>query len=165
MNKFDEFWQAFPNRKGKGAAAKKYEKIDEDTHKAILLAIDAQKRHRTLAKNTGEFMPEWCMPATWLNQQRWLDEIPSAAETKERAESKKCHCGADWPCEKHYYDSIKATDWRWKLLNKHWQDLGKPKTQTECIEALRKKGCLNLLLILKRPPGKRGGQATALGDL
>jgi len=165
MDKFEQFWQAYPNRKGKGAAAKKYEKIDEDTHKAILLAIDAQKRHRNLAKKTGEFMPEWCMPVTWLNQQRWLDEIPSHAETKEKSEVKKCHCGNDWPCEKHYYDTIKATDWRWKALNEHWQALGKPKTQMECIEALRKKGCLNLLLLLKKPAGKRGGDLTKMGDL
>jgi hypothetical protein len=90
MNKFDEFWQSYPNRKGKGAAAKKYEKIDVETHKSILLAIDAQKRHRQAAKKTGEFMPEWCMPATWLNQQRWLDEIPSAQDTAEKVSRGTC---------------------------------------------------------------------------
>ena len=90
MDKFSEFWQAYPNRKGKGAAAKKYEKIDVETHKSILLAIDAQKRHRQAAKKTGEFMPEWCMPATWLNQQRWLDEIPSAQETAEKVSRGTC---------------------------------------------------------------------------
>jgi len=90
MDKFSEFWQAYPNRKGKGAASKKYEKIDVETHKSILLAIDAQKRHRQAAKKTGEFMPEWCMPATWLNQQRWLDEIPSAQETAEKVSRGTC---------------------------------------------------------------------------
>jgi len=163
MNKFDAFWQAYPNRKGKGAAAKKYEKIDEDTHKAILLAIDAQKRHRNLAKKTGEFMPEWCMPVTWLNQQRWLDEIPSHAETLDRKPAKKCHCGNDWPCEEHYYENRK--DWKYYKLLEHWEALGRPKTQRECIEALRKKGCLNLLLVLKKPAGKRGGDLTKMGDL
>jgi len=164
MNKFDEFWQAYPNRKGKGAAAKKYEKIDEETHKAILLAIDAQKRHRNLAKKTGEFMPEWCMPATWLNQQRWLDEIPSHAETLDRKPAKKCHCGNDFPCEKHFYDTLRD-DWRWQLVNQEWRRLGKPKTQRECIEALRKEGKLNLLLLIKKPAGKRGGNPTILGDI
>jgi hypothetical protein len=90
MSKFDEFWRAYPNRKGKGAAAKKYEKIDDSTHKQILLAIEAQKKYRAAAAKTGEFLPEWCMPATWLNQQRWLDEIASHAELKEKAASKIC---------------------------------------------------------------------------
>ena len=90
MTKFEEFWQNYPCRKGKGAAAKKYEKIDADTHKSILLAIDAQKRHRQAAKKTGEFMPDWCMPATWLNQQRWLDEIPSHQDTVERTALGEC---------------------------------------------------------------------------
>jgi len=163
MNSFDAFWQAYPNRKGKGAAAKKYEKIDDATHKAILLAIDAQKRHRTLAKKTGEFMPEWCMPVTWLNQQRWLDEIPSHAETLDRKPAKKCHCGETWPCEKHYYENVK--DWKYYKLKEHWEAMGKPRTQRECIEAMRKKGCLNLLLLLKKPAGKRGGDITKMGDL
>ena len=164
MNNFDAFWQAYPNRKGKGAAAKKYEKIDDDTHKAILLAIDAQKRFRVAAAKTGEFVPEWCMPATWLNQQRWLDEIASHADLKEKSESKKCHCGNDWPCEKHFYDNLRD-DWRWNLINQEWRRLGKPKTQQECIEALRREGKLNLLLILKKPAGKRGGNLTKMGDM
>jgi len=90
VSNFDEFWRAYPNRKGRGAAAKKYEKIDDDTHKTILLAIEAQKRYRVAAAKTGEFMPDWCMPATWLNQQRWLDEVGSHAELKEKAASKIC---------------------------------------------------------------------------
>ena len=163
MSNFDEFWQNYPNRKGKGAAAKKYEKIDDETHKSILLAIEAQKRYRNLAKKTGEFMPEWCMPVTWLNQQRWLDEIPSHAETLDRKLAKKCHCGETWPCEKHYYENVK--DWKYYKLKEHWEAMEKPRTQRECIEAMRKKGCLNLLLLLKKPAGKRGGDITKMGDL
>ena len=90
MNNFDQFWQAYPNRKGKGAASKKYEKIDAETHKIIMLAIDAQKRYRVEAKKTGEFMPEWCMPATWLNQTRWLDEVGSVSELKEKQVHREC---------------------------------------------------------------------------
>lgn len=87
---FDEFWQAYPNRKGKGAAIKKYEKVDADTHKAILLAIEAQKKYRVAAAKTGEWMADWCMPATWLHQQRHLDEIPSHSALKEKQDAKIC---------------------------------------------------------------------------
>ena len=111
MSNFDEFWKAYPNRKGKGAAAKKYEKIDDETHKSILLAIEAQKRYRAAAAKTGEFMPEWCMPATWIFQQRWLDEIGSHSELKERVSRGTCSipdCNAEvlgsrfHECEHHY---------------------------------------------------------------
>lgn len=161
---FDEFWKAYPNRKGKGAAAKKYEKIDADTHKQILLAIEAQKKYRLAARTTGEFMPDWCMPITWLNQQRWLDEIPSHAALKEKAESKKCHCGAGFPCDKHFYDTLKD-DWRKQAIIEEWNKLGCPRTQADCIEVLRQAGKLNLLLILKRPPGKRSATITKLENV
>jgi len=117
MSNFIAFWSAYPNRKGKGAAEKKYQKITQEEHTAILLAIDAQKRYRVAAKKTGEFMPEWCMPATWLNQQRWLDEIPSHAEIKEKQNLNIC-CIPDCntqvygkrfaTCEYHYQHNEKG---------------------------------------------------------
>lgn len=148
MTAFDEFWQIYPNRKGKGAATKKYEKIDIDTHKIILLAIEAQKKYRMAAAKTGEWMAPWCMPVTFLSQQRWLDEIPSHAELKEKAEAKKCHCGEPLPCARHFYDGIK-NDWRKELIVTEWNRLGCPKTPDECKESLRREGKLNWLLMIK----------------
>jgi len=166
MNNFDEFWAKYPGKKvAKPKCKLKYDKLSDDEHKKVMLAIQAQSRYRAAAAKQNEFVAEWCNTQTFINQQRWYDEIESHAELKEKSEAKKCHCGNDWPCEKHYYDTIKSTDWRWKALNEHWQALGKPKTQRECIEALRKKGCLNLLLLLKKPAGKRGGDLTRMGDL
>jgi len=90
MTKFEEFWAAYPNKKGKGAAQKRYEKIDAETHKQIMLAIGAQQRYRTAAAKTGEWLPQWCMPSTWLTQSRWLDEIPSHSALREKADTKIC---------------------------------------------------------------------------
>jgi len=99
MTKFEEFWAAYPNKKGKGAAQKRYEKIDAETHKQIMLAIEAQKRYRAAAAKTGEWLPSWCMPSTWLSQSRHLDEIPSHAALKEKQDAKICSIdGCHSPC-------------------------------------------------------------------
>ena len=89
---FDQFWRAYPRRVGKGAAEKAFDKlkVNDGLLKDMLLALEAQKRYRLAAKNSGEFIPDWCHPSTWLNQQRWLDEIPSHAELKERRARKEC---------------------------------------------------------------------------
>lgn len=84
---FDLFWESYPTKKGKGAARTAYEKAmkgndKDELHKDIMLAIEAQKRYRTEAKSTGEFIPQWKHPSTWLNQECWSDEIPSHAELK-----------------------------------------------------------------------------------
>lgn len=65
---FEEFWAAYPRKKGKGAAEKKFSqavlKADPDV---IIAAVRAQR-----FDDDPQFRP---LPATWLNQKRWLDEI------------------------------------------------------------------------------------------
>ncbi len=70
---FDEFWLAYPNKVGKRDAEKKFrlaiERIDEPDPLAIMLAaVESAKRSD---RWKGGFVPN---PATWLNQDRWLDE-------------------------------------------------------------------------------------------
>mgnify|MGYP003336393850 CR=1 FL=1 len=57
--------------------------------RSIMFALEKQKRTEQWQKDGGQFVPH---PATWLNQQRWLDEIGPAAPvapdaSKERARS------------------------------------------------------------------------------
>lgn len=57
--------------------------------RSIMFALEMQKRTEQWQKDGGQFVPH---PATWLNQQRWLDEIGPAAPvapdaSKERARS------------------------------------------------------------------------------
>jgi len=93
---FDRFWNAYPKKEGKGAAIKAWEKATKDmdvgelldfTDKAVL-AIDAQKRERWDASER-KYIP---MPATWLNQCRWLDEIKSHVELRQQS-IEECGCG------------------------------------------------------------------------
>lgn len=94
---FEEFWAIFPNRKGKKAAFKAFEKAckGEDVAeftKMICLAVEAQQRYRKEAQGHGEFIPNWKMPATWLNAGCWDDEIKSHAELKQIAEPLSVCC-------------------------------------------------------------------------
>lgn len=70
---FDAFWAAYPSKVGKAPALKAFEKIDPDEAllRDMLAALADQKRSVKWLKDGGQFIPN---PATWLNQQRWLDE-------------------------------------------------------------------------------------------
>lgn len=70
---FDAFWAAYPNKKGKDAAAKAFakRKPDQAMLDTMLMAIDRQKASPQWQRENGRFIPH---PATWLNQGRWMDE-------------------------------------------------------------------------------------------
>jgi hypothetical protein len=69
---FDRFWAAYPKRRAKDRAESAWNKIkpDDETIKAILDAVEAQKQSRDWTKDGGQFIP---YPATWLNDGGWKD--------------------------------------------------------------------------------------------
>jgi len=71
---FDVFWKAYPRKVGKGAARKSWTKLkpDEQLFEKILKAVTEQIESSQWTKNGGQYIPH---PATWLNQERWDDEI------------------------------------------------------------------------------------------
>ena len=75
---FDLFYKAYPKHEAKKKALDAWVKLhpDNDLQQAILSAIKKQKIHKAGLKSRNEFCPEWPMPASWLNQRRWEDEIP-----------------------------------------------------------------------------------------
>jgi len=71
---FAEWYAAYPNKVGRAAALKAFKAA---RHKASVPAL-----HDGLARYIREKPPdrEWCHPATWLNQERWLDEPAAVAK-------------------------------------------------------------------------------------
>jgi hypothetical protein len=70
--RFEKFWGAYPNKVGKDAARRAFEKRkpDDALLAQMLSAIDAQKASAKWAKDGGQYIPN---PATWLTQGRWQD--------------------------------------------------------------------------------------------
>lgn len=66
---FDQFWEAYPNKVGKKAAWRAWEKAkDRPPIEALVQAIGRAQRSAQWQRG---YIPN---PATWLNQGRWLDD-------------------------------------------------------------------------------------------
>ncbi|QNR43475.1 phage replication protein [Pseudomonas syringae] len=74
---FPKFWKLYPNKKGKAAAEKVWRKLKVNDDLFNLIAQGLAKQCASLAwtKDGGRFIPH---PATWLNGQRWEDEVQPA---------------------------------------------------------------------------------------
>jgi len=74
---FDEFWKLYPRRQGRRAAEKAFERaIKRSPANEILQGLIDQLP--TFDEKEKKFVPH---PSTWLNQDRWKDELQT--ETSE----------------------------------------------------------------------------------
>lgn len=85
---FETFWKNYPNRVGKGAAFKSWNKIatwcgepefEDNLLDLCLVALSWQVMSDSWKQDNGKYIPH---PQTYLNQRRWEDE-PPAKQTKE----------------------------------------------------------------------------------
>ena len=96
---FETFWATYPlNSFKKGAkskAKKAYDKKVKTQEQAYMVieALRAQMRYRKESIAKGTWMPDFCMPSTWMNQDRFDIEIPSHSEIKAKTAT-NCKCGA-----------------------------------------------------------------------
>ena len=74
---FDAFWAEYPRKEGKGAARKAWLKAVK-TSEADAIQTGLQAQLPKFAATDRKFIP---MPATWLNQERWTDEITNPKPT------------------------------------------------------------------------------------
>ena len=73
---FNRFWDAYPRKVAKVQAEKTFYRLnpDEELLRKILAALEEQKGWDAWQRDEGKFIPH---PATWLNQERWMDEMPN----------------------------------------------------------------------------------------
>src|SRR5262245_61848022 len=82
---FDAFWAAYPNgrKKGKAAVFDLFKKITTGAHKKLRASaatlIDGARRYAATSPDP-EYVP---LPATWLNQGRWMDDTPAATAPRQ----------------------------------------------------------------------------------
>jgi uncharacterized protein YdaU (DUF1376 family) len=91
---FASFWQAYPKRKGKPYALKAFVKaMNKTTLDVILSAINMQSASDDWKKEGGKYIP---FPATWLNGERWTDELETNAQPSTgQYGSLKKNCGLE----------------------------------------------------------------------
>mgnify|MGYP003339921917 CR=1 FL=1 len=70
MPEFEEFWQLYPQKTGKGEAYKSWKKIKPDSKLRELIS-NAVGKYKLSKKVKEGFVKN---PATWLNQRCWEDE-------------------------------------------------------------------------------------------
>lgn len=73
---FSEFWQAYPKKVGKAQARKAWTKTQGKRPElaVILGALSAAKESDQWQGDEGRYIPH---PATWINAERWSDEMNS----------------------------------------------------------------------------------------
>ena len=80
VKRFEQFWEIYPKKSGKGAARKSWEKIkpNAELFDKIMAAVRANIDHnKQWQRDNGQYIPN---PSTWLNQERWDDDISSMSQ-------------------------------------------------------------------------------------
>ncbi len=72
---FESFWKLYPKKKGKKEAEKAWRKVKAGDVPEIMQALAVEIRSEQWLKNGGQYIPN---PATWLNGERWNDEVQVA---------------------------------------------------------------------------------------
>lgn len=78
---FDLFWAAYPKKADKKAARRAWDKLKPSVElfNTMMVALEKQKQSEQWTKDGGGFVSN---PATWLNGERWEDELPIAIATQ-----------------------------------------------------------------------------------
>jgi hypothetical protein len=76
---FEDFWQSYPRKAGKGDAEKAWVKLKLASRlPELLTAIRAAKVSHDWTKEAGQYIPH---PATWLNRRGWEDQLQPSHST------------------------------------------------------------------------------------
>lgn len=76
---FDDFWSIYPRRQAKKDAMKAWNRIDSSRRDQILRGVRAWMRSEQWCRDDGRYIP---MPATFLNGERWEDEVEISISAK-----------------------------------------------------------------------------------
>ena len=90
-DEFEVVWRAYPRRIARLAALKAYRKARTTaTAEDILAGVEQYRRNKPA-------YADWCYPATFLNQGRWMDE-PDHPSRQGWACTHQPTCESQWRC-------------------------------------------------------------------
>lgn len=77
MEGFDQFWKLYPKKKSRKDAAKAWAKLkpNDELRQTMITALGSHCVSEDWAKDGGRYIPN---AATWLNGERWHDELAPA---------------------------------------------------------------------------------------
>ncbi len=83
---FSEFYQAYPKKRDKAKARKSFFKIKNlpDVFPQLMKGLEQQKLSADWKKDGGKYIP---YPSTWLNDERWEDELATQVQPPASASS------------------------------------------------------------------------------
>lgn len=71
--KFENFWKAYPRKKGKDRARKSWKRYKCDSiYKEIMLSLESHKQSHEWQKDGGKYIPHG---STWVNGKGWEDDV------------------------------------------------------------------------------------------
>lgn len=81
LKTFEEFYLAYPKKQARAVALKVWLKLQPSSEMVskIIASVEEWKKSDKWQKDGGQFVP---MPSTFLNQQRWDDEIKTTVKSK-----------------------------------------------------------------------------------
>lgn len=80
MSDFDSFWNLYPRRVAKRDAEKAWARLSAEQQFAALSALPIHVRYWQAAGTSKEYLP---YPASWINGERWSDELEMPAAPEE----------------------------------------------------------------------------------
>lgn len=81
--RFEKFWEAYPKKVAKKAVLQKWKnlKVNDALFESIMKGLESWKQSQQWMKNGGQYIPN---PTTFLNQERWNDEVTSFGDPRNR---------------------------------------------------------------------------------
>ncbi len=104
---FEIFWQEYPKKISKKKASEKFLKLKCDLLPTILEALKKQKASSAWQENGGQFVPH---PATWLNGERWEDDIVPLPFNHSNHGKTQRNFGAGYVSKTGYADLVVGDD-------------------------------------------------------
>ena len=100
---FENFWKEYPKKVGKKKACFIFLKLKKDLLSRILEALKKQKSSPAWQENGGQFIPH---PATWINGERWEDDISSLNFNNSKNGKNQRNFGSGYVSTEGYADLV-----------------------------------------------------------
>lgn len=91
VNEFAQFWELYPRKVAKKDAETAWKRMTPEQKFAAIHALPIHVRYWNVSGTSKEYLP---YPATWLNGERWTDEL-AMPESAARADWWKTTAGIE----------------------------------------------------------------------